>query len=506
MIDQKDLEAARDAVCAGRPALLRARTPSDTETPVSVFLKLGRDRINGFLLESVEGGELRGRYSIIGLDPDLAWRVVNGRAECARGPEAVAAAAFEPDDNAPLTSLRNLIGESALELPPDAPPPAAGLFGYLGFETIGFVERLTFPDADPVGTPTAWLVRPSVILVFDSLRQELSAFAPVRPSEGTPSHDEAQALIAAAAERITSTLAALRRPLASLNVATDLTAIAHPEPKATPVAAAEAYRSAVSKAKDYIHAGDVFQVVPSQRFTAQLAASPFALYRALRRLNPSPFLFYFNFGPFCLVGSSPEILVRVRGRTMTVRPIAGTRPRGATPEEDAQLATDLLADPKERAEHLMLLDLGRNDVGRVSRAGTVSVETSFDVQRYSHVMHLESQVTGVLRDECDALDAVLAGFPAGTVSGAPKVRAMEIIAELEGERRGVYAGGVGYVSAAGDIDTCIALRTAVVKDGVMHVRAGAGVVADSDPETERLETEHKAAALFRAAAQAPAFE
>jgi anthranilate synthase component 1 len=266
-----------------------------------------------------------------------------------------------------------------------------------------------------------------------------------------------------------------------------------------------AYHAIVEQAKEYIRAGDIFQVVPSQRFRVPFAEPPLALYRALRRLNPSPFLFFLDFGGFAVVGSSPEILVRVRGDTVTIRPIAGTRPRGATSAEDKALAEELLADPKERAEHLMLLDLGRNDVGRVAKVGSVRVTDSFTVELYSHVMHIVSNVEGTLDPAYDALAALIAGFPAGTVSGAPKVRAMEIIDELEPQRRGLYAGAVGYFGANGDMDTCIALRTALVKDETMYVQAGGGVVADSDPEAEYQETRNKARALIRAAEEAMRF-
>ncbi|MFN3614922.1 MAG: anthranilate synthase component I family protein, partial [Rubrimonas sp.] len=267
----------------------------------------------------------------------------------------------------------------------------------------------------------------------------------------------------------------------------------------------DAYRAMVLKAKDYIAAGDIFQVVPSQRWTLPFDLPPFALYRALRRTNPSPYMFFFNFGGFQVVGASPEVLVRLRGDVVTIRPIAGTRPRGATPEQDAALEAELLADPKERAEHLMLLDLGRNDVGRVAKIGTVDPNAQFTIERYSHVMHIVSNVDGKLRDDHDALSALLAGLPAGTVSGAPKVRAMQIIDELEPEKRGVYAGGVGYFASGGDMDMCIALRTAVLKNGKMYVQAGGGVVHDSDPEAERMETVHKSRALMRAAEEAGRF-
>jgi anthranilate synthase component 1 len=493
-----DSKVFAKAYAKGEPQLVWARLADDLETPVSAFLRFGRDRKNAFLLESVEGGEVRGRYSIIGLDPDLVWRIDADRATIARGAEAIAAGNYEPDERPPLDSLRAVIAESALEIPRVLPPPAAGLFGYLGYETVRFVDRIPVNDANPVGAPDAILLRPTVVVIFDALTQDIILATPARPAEGVAAKDA----YAAARDRLAQAAAELNGPRSGRKPMA--------EPATAPLEAAvsvshEAYRARVEAVKRYIRAGDIFQAVPSQRFSAPFAHPPFALYRALRKLNPSPFLYFLNFEDFAIVGSSPEILVRVRDRKITIRPIAGTRPRGKTPVEDRALERELLDDEKERAEHLMLLDLGRNDAGRVAKFGTVRVTEQFIVERYSHVMHIVSNVEAILKDDCDLVDALYAGFPAGTVSGAPKVRAMEIIAELESERRGVYAGCVGYFSAGGDMDTCIALRTGVVKDGVLHVRAGGGVVFDSDPETERLETTHKSAAVFRAAVEAPRF-
>ena len=489
-----DVEAA---FARGDAALVRASRPEDLNTPVAAMLKLGRDRKNAFLLESVEGGNFRGRYSIIGLEPDLAWRVVGSAVEIARTAADVAAGVFRAQPGDPLDSLRALRAESAIALPDGVPAPAAGLFGFLGYEMIGFVERLPEPKPDPVGAPDALLVRPTIVLVFDALSQELQLYSPVRPTDG-----DAETAFAAATKRLEAIAEELARPVP-------------PPPNAAPIdepavepqssVAPAYYHDMVERTKTYIRAGDVFQAVPSQRHYRDFSLPPFALYRALRRLNPSPYLYFFNFADLAIVGSSPEILVRVQGKTVTVRPIAGTRPRGANDAEDRAIEAELLADPKERAEHLMLLDLGRNDVGRVAAPGAVTVTKQFEVERYSHVMHIVSNVVGELHEECDVVDALFAGFPAGTVSGAPKVRAMEIIHELETEKRGIYAGGVGYFSAGGDMDFCIALRTGVVKDQTLHVRAGGGVVYDSDPEYERLESCNKAAAVFRAAEQAGRF-
>ena len=479
---------------------------SDLETPVSAMLKLGADKPGSFLLESVQGGDFRGRYSIIGLKPDLVWRVRDGRAEASRG--GFGDSAFRAQRDAPLKSLRKLLAKSALDLPPHLPPMAAGLFGYLAYDMVRLVERLPEKAADPIGTPEALLVRPTIVAVFDNVTGEITLITPARKRAG----QNADAAYAAARDRLERVWRALERSLTKKRTDAAPETV-EPRSNTTP----EAYRALVDKCKTYCRAGDIFQVVPSQRFSAPLQAPPFALYRSLRRLNPSPFLYYLNFADFAVVGSSPEILVRKRGDTITIRPIAGTRPRGETPAQDHALEEELLADPKERAEHLMLVDLARNDLGRVAVRGAkpgsnaaaasagsqhVRVTEAFTIERYSHVMHIVSNVEGELADGLQALDALLAGFPHGTVTGAPKIRAMEIINEVEPHKRGIYAGGVGYFGAGGDMDTCIALRTAVVKDGMLHVQAGGGVVLDSDPELELQETLHKSRALFRAASEA----
>ena len=490
-----DPAAAVDAAASGSPVLLTARRVDDLETPVSAYLKLAADGVNTFLLESVEGGAYRGRYSAIGLDPDLVWRSDGDQAAIARAAApGMAPGRFEPCAQAPLESLRALIAETRMPLPSGAPPMAAGLFGYLSYDMVRQVERLPENAApDPLGTPEGLLIRPRVMLIFDAIRQEILAAAPVRPRPG----EDPELQVEAARKRIEQVFARLDQP-----------APGHAEGAKTPPEQPvsnmddDAFRAMVESARGYIRAGDIFQVVPSQRFSAPFPLAPFSLYRSLRRANPSPFLYFFNFPGFSIAGSSPEILVRLRGGVVTVRPIAGTRPRGQTEHADQAFETDLKADPKERAEHLMLLDLGRNDVGRVAKPGTVRVTEREIIERYSHVMHLVSNVEGELAEGEDAVSALMAGFPAGTVSGAPKVRAMEIIDELEPHRRGVYAGAVGYFGAEGDMDVAIALRTAVVKDGRMNVQAGAGVVLDSDPESERVESVNKARALFRAAAEA----
>src|SRR5215510_9866902 len=469
---------------------------ADLETPVSAFLKVASGKPMSFLLESVEGGAVRGRYSVIGLEPDVVWRAVGATAEINRAPRSKAFT-YEPCPEPPLAALRMLIAESRIELPDSLPPMAAGVFGYLGYDMVRLMEELPATHPDPIGIADAILVRPTIVIVFDAVKDAITVVTPVRPAKGV----SAEAALARAVERLTSVVDALDRPLAKDAGGTVDGPLAATTSNTTPAE----YATMVRKAKDYIAAGDIFQVVLAQRFSAPFALPPFSLYRALRRVNPAPFLFFLDFGDFAVAGSSPEILVRVRGDVVTVRPIAGTRPRGPTPHEDKALEDELLADPKERAEHLMLLDLGRNDVGRVAAIGTVNVTDQFFIERYSQVMHIVSNVEGKLNNKHDALDALVAGFPAGTVSGAPKVRAMQIIDELEKEKRGLYAGCVGYFSAAGEMDTCIVLRTALVKDGTMYVQAGAGIVADSNPAAEQQECINKAKALFRAAEEARRF-
>ncbi|WP_054304602.1 anthranilate synthase component I [Gemmobacter sp. LW-1] len=481
---------------AGKNQLVYARLAADLDTPVSLMLKLAEARSDTFMLESVTGGEVRGRYSVVGMKPDLIWRC-RGEASEINREARFDPAAFRPLDGHPLQTLRDLLAECRVDMPEDLPAIASGLFGYLGYDMIRLVEHLPDVNPDPLGLPDAVLMRPSVIAVLDGVKGEVTIVSPAWTGSGL----SARAAYAQAAERVMDALRDLdRAPAAQRDLG-----------EATPVGEAQSnfthdgYKAAVEKAKEYIRAGDIFQVVPSQRWKQRFELPPFALYRSLRRTNPSPFMFFFNFGGFQVVGASPEILVRLREGEVTIRPIAGTRPRGATPEEDKALEADLLADQKELAEHLMLLDLGRNDVGRVAKVGTVRPTEKFIIERYSHVMHIVSNVVGEIAGGEDALSALLAGLPAGTVSGAPKVRAMEIIDELEPEKRGVYGGGVGYFAANGEMDFCIALRTAVLKDEALYIQAGGGVVYDSDPEAEYQETVNKSRALRRAAEDAGLF-
>jgi len=491
---------------AGRPQVVWTRLIDDLETPVSAYLKIGHGRPYAFLFESVEGGAWRGRYSIVAMKPDLVWRCRGDAAEIAEG-DAIAAEAFTAQGGGALDSLRDLVAASRIALPAGLPPPAAGVYGSLGYDMIRLAEHLPDVNPDPLGLPDAVMIRPSIVAVFDAIAQEIVLVTPARPVPGVSATDAYDA----ARARIEAVLADLRAPLAApVGGAPDTVEFTTPVDR-------EAYRAVVEKAKDYIAAGDIFQTVVAHRFRAPFTRDPFALYRSLRRANPSPFLFYLEFGDHQLVGSSPEILVRLRDGKVTIRPIAGTRPRGATPEQDLALEQELLADPKERAEHLMLLDLGRNDVGRVARLrepgrnepaaamsrSSVRVTESFVIERYSHVMHIVSNVEGDAPEGLDPVDVLMAALPAGTVSGAPKVRAMEIIDELEIEKRGVgYAGAVGYFGADGSVDTCIVLRTGLVKDGVLYVQAGGGLVADSDPDAEYDETIHKSNALRKAANEA----
>ncbi|MGF1474429.1 MAG: anthranilate synthase component I [Geminicoccaceae bacterium] len=488
-----DLFASRYA--AGRSQVLAARIVADLETPVSAMLMLAEGRPNSFLLESVEGGAVRGRYSMIGMKPDLIWRCLDGRAEINRRCQQHRDA-FEADEREAFDSLRAILAESRIELDEDLPPMAAGLFGFLSYDMVRLMERLPNANPDPLELPDAVLLRPTVVAVFDNVEDLVTIVTPVWPD----AEISAETAYALAGERLANVIADFDRSVPHRAVPG--------APRTTPARANMSrtdFEAAVERAKEYIRAGDIFQVVPSQRFELPFELPAFALYRSLRRLNPSPFLFYLNFDGYSLVGSSPEILVRLRNGVVTLRPLAGTRPRGLDRQDDERLAAEMLADPKELAEHLMLLDLGRNDVGRVAEIGSVFVSEKMVVEYYSHVMHIVSNVEGRLAPDMDAVDALIAGFPAGTVSGAPKVRAMEIIDELEPVQRRFYAGAIGYFGADGNMDTCIALRTALVKDAKMYVQAGGGVVADSDPGLEYQESLNKAQALIRAAAEAPGF-
>jgi anthranilate synthase component I len=482
----------------GKPVLVWTGLIADLDTPVSAMLKLADGQPMSFLFESVEGGERIGRYSIIGMKPDLIWRCFRNEAQINRR-ALDNPATFEKQSKPALDSLRALLAECRVENDGRLPPMASGLFGYLGYSTVGLIERLPDNNPDKLGIPDGILVRPTIVCIFDNVFGTATVVTPIWPGT-TPARDAYDA----ARERLAAVMRDLDKSLPARHTSD--------EPPSAPQGhgpqgnmTREQCLAMVETAKEYIRAGEIFQVVPSMRFTVPFTLPPFALYRALRRLNPSPFLFYLNYGDFTVVGSSPEIMVRLRDGKVEIRPLAGTRRRGKDPEEDKQLEEELLADPKERAEHLMLLDLARNDVGRVAKIGSVHVAEQFVIERYSHVMHICSHVEGKIDPKYDAIDALLAGFPAGTLSGAPKVRAMEIIDELEPERRNLYGGAIGYFSGDGSMDTCIVLRTAVVKDEKMIVQAGCGVVADSNPAAEHQEIHDKARALLRAAEDAGRF-
>jgi len=479
---------------AGRSQVVWTEIVADLYTPVSAALKLGPESPYTALLESVEGGAVRGRYSFIALKPDVVWKCSGDTARISQTNNGIHEE-FVQDSIPTLDSLRKLIVDSRVDLPETLPPMAAGIIGYMGYDTVRLVEDIPDTNPDTIGIPDGMFMRPTVMVIFDNVRDTITIVTPVRPIDRIG----AKQAYSAAKRLLTIILKALDKPLDDRPIDPRLSSVA-----ASPLSNVTAadYENMVKKAKEYIFAGDILQVVPSQRFRLPFREPAFALYRSLRSLNPSPFLFFLNFDGFTIVGSSPEILVRLRNGKVTIRPIAGTRPRGKNQIEDAALADELINDPKELAEHLMLLDLGRNDVGRVSKIGTVTVTDKMAIEYYSHVMHIVSNVDGIIAPEYDAMDALMAGFPAGTVSGAPKVRAMEIIDELEKEKRSFYAGAIGYIAANGDMDTCIALRTALVKDGEVVIQAGGGVVADSDPESEYRESCNKAQALIHAAKQA----
>lgn len=457
-------------------------TFADLDTPLSIYLKLANQPYS-YLLESVVGGERFGRYSFIGLA--AAARIEVRDHSCIEVRDGVETLREEADD--PLAFVENYLQRFKVATDPRLPRFCGGLVGYFGYDTVRYIEKRLARSNKPdeLGTPDILLLVSEEIAIVDNLSGKLSLVVYAEP--GKPG------AYAAARARLAVLLEKLRAP-----VKLPESAPTKSEPAVSGFGEA-AYYKAVERAKKYIFEGDIMQVVPSQRMSKPFHASPLSLYRALRALNPSPYMFSFNFGDFHVVGASPEILARLEGDVVTVRPIAGTRRRGATPEEDAALATELLADEKERAEHLMLVDLGRNDAGRVAQTGSVKVTEQMIIERYSHVMHIVSSVEAKLKPGLNAIDVLRATFPAGTVSGAPKVRAMEIIDELEPVKRSIYAGAVGYLGFHGNMDVAIALRTAVIKDGRLHVQAGGGVVADSQPEAEWQETQSKARALLRAA-------
>ena len=486
---------------ANQAQLVWTKRVADLDTPVSAMLKLSKDKAFSFLLESVEGGDQRGRYSIIGLKPDLIWKysdhqvVINRTVQSDKNNFELCQISVK---QGVLESLRSVIAESQIDTPDSLPPMAAGLVGYMSYDMVRLIEQLPDQNPDPLAIPDGIFIRPTIMAIFDNVEGNVIIATPVRP-DPLIAPDKAYTF---ALERLTKIIDDFGQALPSETLCDNQTEI---KTQVKNLMSLDYFYTMVKKAKDYILSGDIFQVVLSQRLSLPFTLPAFSLYRALRRTNPSPFLFFLDFEDFSLVGSSPEILVRKRADIVTIRPIAGTRKRGKTRQEDIDNATDLLKDTKELAEHLMLLDLGRNDVGRVALPGTVKVTERNIIERYSHVMHIVSNVEGIINPIYDSLDALFAGFPAGTVSGAPKVRAMEIIDELEPLKRSFYAGCIGYFAANGTMDTCITLRTALVKDGMMIVQAGAGIVADSNPDSEYQECLNKAQALILAAHEAYRF-
>ncbi len=482
----------------GKSQLVWTTCPADLDTPVSAMLRLMEDGKPSFLLESVEKGEIRGRYSIIGIMPDLIWKCKGDKAEIYY-PDTENNNNFTPCAEGSLASLRKLYEESKIDIPEGLPPMSCGLVGTMGYDMVKLMEELPSTKKDSIGVADSCFIRPKLMVIFDAVTDKIFIITSVYK---TQNNDDVKTAYSDATKRISYVLDKLAAPIPENN-----------NKNYKPVSIADfssnttrkQYDEMLEKAREYIRAGDIFQVVLSQRFSAKFTLPPFALYRALRQLNPSPFLFYLHLGDYTLVGSSPEILVRLRDGEVTIRPIAGTRKRGRDKNEDEKLAAELLADPKEVSEHLMLLDLGRNDVGRVAKIGSVKTTQQMSIENYSHVMHIVSNVVGELDPKYDALSALIAGFPAGTVSGAPKVRAMEIIDELETEARSFYAGCIGYFSGNGNMDTAITLRTGLIKDGILHVQAGGGIVAESNTEDEYQEALNKSRALMRAAEEAIKF-
>ena len=487
------LERARELAREGSVVPVRARFVDDCETPVSAFLKLRAGEPEGapcFLLESAEQGQV-GRYSFVGLRPRAVLRWSDGRLSEWSGEEAAAGAppsrgADAPDPYAAVAARLAELRPAPVE---DLPPFAGGAVGFFGYDLVRTVEPLAAPNPDPLGLPDMALMVTDAMVVFDHLRHELTLLAcAFAGPEGE---------IDAAYENAAATIAAMRERLRGAVPAPASPSVSEP-PRFVSNMEREEFEAAVERIVEYVHAGDAFQVVPSQRFSAPAPVEAFSVYRGLRAVNPSPYMYFLEFGDFQIAGASPEPLVKVTGRTVETRPIAGTSPRGRSEDEDRRLAERLIADPKERAEHVMLVDLGRNDLGRVCEYGSVSVDELMVVETYSHVLHIVSRVSGTLREGVSAMDVLRSALPAGTLSGAPKVRAMQIIDELEPVKRCSYGGAIGYLSWDGDLDTAIHIRTVVVKDGQLHVQAGGGTVADAKPGYEYNESVNKAKAVFRA--------
>jgi anthranilate synthase component 1 len=488
---EPDLERARELAEAANVIPVRYRFIDDCETPVSAFLKLRGDG-PAFLLESAEQGRL-GRWSFLGFRPRAILRWAEGRlSEWGSDSAAESGAGAEPDRITeapdPYAAAADYLGRYEIAEPDQLPPFAGGAVGFFGYDLVRTVEPLAEPNPDPVGLPDMALMITDVLVAFDHQRHEVTLIANAFVEDGGIEEAYARAV-----ETIAEVRERLRDPIPAVEPSAEKAAVDF-----QPNMSREQFESTVSRIIEYVHAGDAFQVVPSQRFTSPSPVEAFSIYRGLRTVNPSPYMYFLDFGDFEIAGASPEPLVKVTGERVETRPIAGTYPRGADEEEDRLAAERLLQDPKERAEHVMLVDLGRNDLGRVCEYGSVTVDELMVVETYSHVLHIVSQVSGTLREGVTAMDALRSILPAGTLSGAPKVRAMQIIDELEPQKRGPYGGAVGYLSYTGDLDTAIYIRSVVVKDGLVHVQAGGGTVADAQPAYEYNESVNKAKAVFRA--------
>ena len=476
---------------SGKPQVLFTTLSADLYTPVSTLLKFKNLKYT-FLFESVEKGNNKGRYSFLGIEPDLIWECKDKKCLIRNLKERTIQ---KIKNETPIESLRKFFLKNKFIIPDNLPPMSAGLFGYIGYDMIQNFENINLKNEDDLNIPDSIFVRPTLMLIFDNVSDKLYIVKSIWPDSS-----EAKIVLEKSIKQIKNVVKLLQEPLkvkVQNNFLENHSSSSLLKGVKSNIEFNE-FKKMVNKAKKYIYSGEIFQVVLSRRFKKKIKTSSISIYRALRYLNPSPYLFYINFNNFSVVGSSPEILVRLNDKTVTIRPIAGTRKRGKDLSEDLKLKKELLNDPKEISEHLMLLDLGRNDISKVTKAGSVEVTDNMIVEFFSHVMHIVSNINGTIKDDCDNVDALLGGFPAGTVSGAPKIRAMEIIEELENIRRKIYAGSIGYLSANGNLDSCIVLRTAIIKNKYIYIQSGAGIVAESEPKNEFKETENKAMALLQA--------
>jgi len=487
-MDEENKEKFINNYISGVPQIIEKELVADIETPISSLIKISKNEKYSFLLESVEGGDQRGRFSLLGCDPDIIWEIKNNKTKikCLDSKLNLSFLSKEP-----IKSIKELINFSKIKRNFNDPPFPI-LVGYLGYPMIQLMEKIKLCNPDEINIPDAIMIRPKLVAVFDNIKDTINIMTSVYPNKkisAETAFKKANSYIEKKITKLNNNV--LKKTVNQKNISQNIEFKSNYTKKD--------YFKIIEKAKSYIKKGDIFQVVPSQRLTSKYKLSALSLYRSLRRLNPSPFLVNLNFDTFGLVASSPEILVRLRNNNITIRPIAGTRKRGKNTNEDIKLSKDLLSDHKELAEHLMLLDLGRNDVGRVAKIGSVKVTEKMIIEYYSHVMHIVSNVEGKIDKQYDAIDALISGFPAGTVSGAPKIRAMEIIEELENVNRSFYGGAMGYFDSNGQMDTCISLRTGLVKSNKLYIQAGGGIVHDSDPEAEFQETINKANALVAAA-------